>query len=158
MAFLLGGLVYMGQYRLLVHRVCPEAPWRGKGKLLSTKLLNLWPFFLVVWYTGASTEYSCTESDHRHHGEERESSFQLNYLIYGLSSWWFGIQGPVPSTRAQSLTIGTMARKRKAPFQLNYLIYALSSRWSGIQGPVRSTGAQSLTIGSMARKGKAPFN
>src|ERR1700678_1056639 len=76
--------------------------------------INLWPFFLVVWHTGAITEYSCTESDHRHHGEERESSFQLNYSIYGLSSCWFGIQGPVPSTRAQSLTIGTMARKGKA--------------------------------------------
>src|ERR1700678_630439 len=62
------------------------------------------------------TEYSCTESDHRHHGEERQSSFQLNYLIYGLSACWFGIQGPVPSTRAQSLTIGTMARKGRAPF------------------------------------------
>src|SRR5271168_2881138 len=129
MAFLFGGLVYRGHYRVLVHRVWPQAPWRGKGELLSTQLLNLWPLFLVVWYTGATTEYSCTESDHRHHGEERESSFQLNYLIYGLessfqpnyiiygpSSWWFGIQGPLPSTRAQSLTIGTMARKERAPF------------------------------------------
>src|SRR5271168_3299050 len=116
MASLFGGLVYRGHYRVLVHRVWPQAPWRGQEELLSTKLLNLWPFFLVVWYTGAITEYSCTESGHRHHGEDRKSSFQLNYLIYGLSSWWFGIQRPLSSTRAQSLTIGTMARTGRAPF------------------------------------------
>src|ERR1700678_563638 len=107
-------------------------------------------------YTGASTEYSCTESDHRHHGEERESSFQPNYIICGLSSWWFGIQGPEYScTESDHRHHG---KERESSFQPNYILCGLSSWWFGIQGPVPSTRAQSLTIGTMARKGRAPFN
>src|SRR5271168_604895 len=157
MAFLFGGLVYRGHYRVLVHRVWPQAPWRGKGELLSTKLLNLWPLFLVVWYTGAITEYSCRESDHRHHGEERASTFKQNYLIYGLSSWWLGIQAITKYLCTES-DHRHHGEERESSFQLNYLIYGLSSWWFGIQGPLPSTRAQSLTIGTMARKGRAPFN
>jgi hypothetical protein len=42
---------------------------------------------------------------------------------------WFAIEGPLPSTRAQSLTIGTMARKGKAFFSKTTIC---SSLWFAI--------------------------
>src|SRR5271155_4905400 len=109
----------------------------------------------MVCYIGAITEYSCTESDHRHHGEEREGSFQQNYHISFSASLWLAIEGPLLSTRAQSLTIGIMARKGTAFFSKPTIC---SSLWLAIEGPLPSTRAQSLTIGIMARKGKALFS